>query len=200
MRCLGLSSDNFGAPIIIALVTLAAGVIQAAIDIRLFGFVAAEQVAAITAVFVAIFLTINVVSFVNPARLKCAAPILTRPYWLIAYVCTVYLIWCDAVGIVGAAHAGLRVVTGPQYLRMTSAIVIVVTRHSLRPKKALLINAVGLGPLLLQPLALLFPASWEARHLLDFGVLFGIEMVGCAIVALLTLSSSFRAQAASRVS
>jgi hypothetical protein len=58
----------------------------------------------------------------------------------------------------------------------------------------------GLGPLLLQPFALFFPESWEHRHSVEFTVLFIMEIVGCLVLASLTLTSSYRSASATRVS
>jgi hypothetical protein len=170
------------------------------IDVRLFGPPAAIPVIATYTVFLAILLSALAGSCVPDERRGCFKPFLAHPYWLITYLCALYLLTCDAIGLVGAVYSGFRVVTGPQYLRMTAVIVIVVTRNGLRPKKAWLLIAVGVVPLLLQPFALFFPESWEALHVRDFGVLFGMEMVGCAITSLLILASSYHSAAASRVS
>jgi hypothetical protein len=101
--------------------------IQALIDIRLFGIAAAPAILGISsAVFVFWALSLWYISTLGPQN----------PFWAASVMIAMYVIACDALGLVGAFYAGLRVVTGPQYLRIAAVVEAAVSRTTLHPKKA----------------------------------------------------------------
>lgn len=115
-----------------------------------------------------------------------------NPFWAITVVTVVELLAMDVLGVIGAIYAGLRVVTGLQYLTMVGGIMTIVALAGLRPVKAWTLVLVGMLPLLFQPLALLFPSSWEAMHLYNFVTHFAFEIFGCSLFAAVTLVGSYR--------
>jgi hypothetical protein len=111
--------------------------IQASIDIRLFHDPAVVAPVLTTAcVTFAVLLAAIASMFATRTERGCCTPVLSRPYWIVTFATIVYLLSCDVIGLIGAAYTGLRVVTGPQYLRMTAVTVITVARNGLRPPKA----------------------------------------------------------------
>lgn len=57
-------------------------------------------------------------------------------YWIIAAAVSVDLVALHILGVIGSAYAGLRVVSGPQYLLVAGLVMTVVSRGGLRPEKA----------------------------------------------------------------
>jgi hypothetical protein len=119
----------------IGVVVLISAAIQVAIDVRLFGWAALVPVAVVLAIVVmGILLILAGLSISHENRGRCSA-ILNRPYWLILGISILYLISCDITGIIGSVSSDLRVVTGHQYLRMATIVIVVVVRYGLRPAK-----------------------------------------------------------------
>lgn len=159
-------------------VLFVASAIHAFIDVHLFGSDAAGAVAVVYAATLLFAATCLGGSALSARAPEAALSNWTRrnSYWIVTASVGVYLVACDVVGILGAYYAGLRIVTGQQYLRMTGCVILAVSWLGLRPPKAW---ALALGcyvPLLAQPLALLVPGSWEARHATDFAVHFAVEV------------------------
>lgn len=110
--------------------------IQALVDIRLIGLSAATPVLGISALVGLSWAAALWYIFGRSPISSLALENLRHPFWVASIMIAIYIVGCDAIGLVGAWYAGLRVVTGPQYMRIAAVIEAMVSRTALRPKKA----------------------------------------------------------------
>ncbi len=105
---------------------------HALIDLRLFGKGSLAPNGSTTAI-VCVYSVLG--ASVSLAACLLYRRLVRNPFWAVTLMVGVYIVASFAIGIFGALYAGLRLVTGPQYLRIMSVITAVVNMATLRPTK-----------------------------------------------------------------
>ncbi len=106
---------------------------HALVDLRLFRisdsstYIPSNATNAIVGIFSALGIIVGVLVWLRRVA--------RDPFWTVTSMVGVYIVACYIIGIIGSQYAGLRVVTGPQYLRILSVITAAVNRATLRPAK-----------------------------------------------------------------
>jgi hypothetical protein len=121
---------------VIAVLLFCAISAQALVDIRIFGLSAASAILGIAVTVVASWALSLWFMFGRRGGVNQTLDRPRHPYWTASVMIATYIIACDALGIVGAFYTGLRVVTGPQYLRIGAVVEATVSSTALEPQKA----------------------------------------------------------------
>ena len=195
---------------------------HALVDVRL-----VPSSVAVVAPWLAVFFFILAV-YVS-ARIVKRNPLLagSKAYWTLTWFVVSYLLATHVAGIIASALSPgtLRTVTGMHLARSVGVTFTVVYVGGLKPDKAWcvavryehecdacarcpfrlarcrLLVLVGIAPLIvLQPVLVAIPGSWESLHLDEFVAAYSLEAPICAAMAVLALVGSLHAGAALRSS